>query len=105
MNKEESTKKTKEGPYDVEITKSNSKNKKYKAVISKDGKKVKTLHFGDTRYEHFKDKIGEYSNLDHNDKLRRERYLSRAMGIKNKQGQLTWLDPLSPNYYSVNYLW
>ena len=26
-------------------------------------------------------------------------------GIKNKQGELTWKDKNSANYYSVRYLW
>ena len=84
-----------------EFTKSKSKNKKY-SVITPKGKKI---NFGDKRYPQFKDKIGMYSDKNHLDKKRRENYLSRAKGIKNKQGQLTYKNPESANYYSVKYLW
>jgi hypothetical protein len=65
----------------------------------------KWIHFGDTRYEQYEDKIGLYSHLNHFDKRRRANYLSRAKGIKNKKGERTYLDKSSPNYYSVKYLW
>jgi hypothetical protein len=84
--------------------KSKAKNKKYSVYVMKNGKK-KLINFGDTRYQHFKDKIGDYSNLDHNDKKRQKSYLSRAKGIKDKQGNLTWRDKNSANYYAVKYLW
>lgn len=84
--------------------KSTAKNKKYSVYVLKNGNKT-LIHFGDKRYQHFKDKIGLYKNLDHNDKERRERYLKRAKGIKNKKGQLTWKDRNSSNYYSVKFLW
>ena len=82
---------------------SNRQFKKY-SVITPAGR---TLHFGDTRYKHYKDTTGlkHYSHLDHGDKNRRERYLVRAKGIKNKHCELTYLDPESANYYSVKYLW
>ncbi len=81
--------------------KSTIKGKKY-SVITPKGKKI---HFGNTDYEHFKDKIGLYSHLDHNDPIRRKNYLARAKGIKDKNGNLTWKDPESPNYYAIKYLW
>tara|TARA_R110000765_G_scaffold286905_1_gene383355 strand:- start:777 stop:1088 length:312 start_codon:yes stop_codon:yes gene_type:complete len=80
--------------------------KKYSVYIPTNTKKgYKTIHFGDTRYQQFKDKIGTYKQLDHGDPVRRKSYLARAKGIKNKQGELTWKDRSSPNYYSVRYLW
>lgn len=87
----------------LSFRKSNRKNKKY-SVTTPSGK---TLHFGDSRYEHYKDStgLGLYSNLDHKDKQRQQRYLARAKGIKNKDGKLTSGDPESPNYYSIKYLW
>jgi len=84
-----------------EFTKSKSKNKKY-SVITPKGKKI---NFGDKRYQQFNDKIGLYSKMDHGDPIRRKSYLSRSKGIKNKQGQLTYKNPESANYYSVKYLW
>jgi len=65
------------------------------------------IHFGDTRYEQFKDQtpLKLYSNLNHNDAKRRINYLQRSKGIKDKNGNLTYLNKNSPNYYSVKYLW
>ena len=51
--------------------KSNLKFKKYAVYVLKDGKR-RLIHFGDARYQQYKDKIGLYSHLDHNDKKRRE---------------------------------
>jgi hypothetical protein len=75
--------------------KSKAKNKKYSVYIMKDGKK-KLIHFGDSRYQQFKDKLGEYSNLDHNDKKRRDLYYKR-------HGKATSKD--SAKYFSHKYLW
>ena len=81
---------------------STRKNKKY-SVITPSGRVV---HFGDKRYQHFKDKaLGVYSNLDHNDKVRRRSYRRRARGIKNKNGKAVFLDKESPAYYSYRFLW
>ena len=51
-----------------EFTKSKSKNKKYSVITPK----KKIIHFGDTRYSQFKDKIGLYSDKNHLDKKRRD---------------------------------
>ena len=55
---------------------STRKNNKYVATFSS-GKKI---HFGSSQYSDY---------LIHKDKKRKERYLSRAKKIKNKQGELT----------------
>ena len=47
--------------------KSKAKNKKYSVYVMK-GEKKRLIHFGDSRYEQFKDKIGYFSHLDHGDK-------------------------------------
>ncbi len=83
---------------------SKSKNSKYSVYVIKNDKK-KLIHFGDSRMQQFKDKLGHYSNLDHGDKERRKRYLARAKGIKDKNGNLTWKNKNSANYYSIKYLW
>lgn len=85
----------------MEFLKSTRKNKKYMIFYNN-----KWIHFGDIRYEHYKDRtpLKLYSYLDHNDKQRRKNYLQRSMGIKSK-GNLTYNDPNSPNYYSIKYLW
>jgi|TARA_R110000803_G_scaffold33008_1_gene72395 hypothetical protein len=70
-------------------------NKKFSVYVMKEGKK-RLIHFGDSRYEDFR---------QHKDEKRRKSYLARAKGIKNKKGELTWKDKNTPNYWSVHYLW
>ncbi len=79
------------------------KHKKY-SVMSPTGR---TIHFGDKKYGHYKDTtpIKHYTNLDHLDEMRRERYLNRALKIRDKEGNLTYNNPESPNYYALRYLW
>jgi cyclopropane fatty-acyl-phospholipid synthase-like methyltransferase len=84
--------------------KSKAKNKKYSVYIIKDDN-IKLIHFGDTRYQHFFDKIGEYPELNHLDQDRRNRYLKRSMKIRNAKGELTAHDITSANYWSINFLW
>lgn len=71
---------------------STRKNNKYMVKLS-DGKKI---HFGSPKYEDF---------LIHKDEVRREKYRTRAMKIKNKQGELTYNNPESPNFWAINLLW
>lgn len=71
---------------------SSRKNKKYMETFP-DGKKV---HFGSVQYPDY---------LIHEDSARKERYLVRAKKIKNKQGELTYQQPESSNYWSVHLLW
>lgn len=85
------------------VNKTKSKNK-YWVYVKKDDR-VKKIGFGMKGMQQFKDKLGYYKSLDHNDKERRKRYLARAKGIKNKKGELTWNDKNSANYYSIRYLW
>lgn len=73
------------------LEKSTRKNKKYMVNY-----KNKIIHFGQKGYEDF---------LDHKDPDRRNNYLTRAKGIKNKKGQLTYNNPFSSNYWSINILW
>lgn len=70
-----------------------------------DGNRKRLIHFGDAKMEHYKDKTGIWSAKDHNDKQRRNNYLARSSGIKDKQGNLTKDNPLSPNYHSRRVLW
>ena len=86
--------------------KSNVKNKKYRVEFMYNGKLHK-VNFGDKRYEQFKDStpLKLYNHLDHNNKERRKNYRARASRIKNKKGELTYKNPLYPNYWSYKYLW
>ena len=61
--------------------------KKFKKLKVKVGDK--TIHFGDTRYQHFKDKTGLLAkSLNHGDKARRQNYLTRSGAIRDKDGKL-----------------
>ena len=71
---------------------SKRKNNKY-VVTLQNGKKV---NFESSQYPDF---------LIHKDDERKEKYLSRAKKIKNKQGELTYTNPESSNFWSVNLLW
>jgi uncharacterized protein YlbG (UPF0298 family) len=85
--------------------KSLSKYKKYSVYVLDKKNNPKLIHFGDMKYQHYKDKIGEYKHLDHLDEKRRINYLKRAKGLKDKYGELTYNNKNSPNYWSINYLW
>ena len=71
---------------------SKRKDMKY-TVTLETGKKV---NFGSAKYEDY---------LLHKDEERRQKYLKRAKAIKNKQGELTFNNPQSANYWSINLLW
>ena len=83
---------------------SKSKTKKYNVYVKVNGK-VKKISFGQKGMGQFKDKGGHYKSLDHGDEKRRQSYLKRAKGIKNKKGELTWKDKNTANYWSIRYLW
>ena len=69
-----------------------SKRKNYKYIIEYDNKKI---HFGSTNTEDF---------ITHKDPVRRDKYLTKAKKISNKDGQLTYQTPSYPNYWSVKLL-
>ena len=71
---------------------STRKNNKYMVTLP-EGKKV---HFGSPKYPDY---------LFHKDEERRDRYLSRATKIKNKQGELTHELIESPNFWTSKLLW
>lgn len=79
-------------PYTVKV--STRKNKKYD--IFKNGKYL--LSFGDSRYQHYKDKLGHYSNLDHNDEERLRKFRERF-------GSKDFSNPDKALFWSWYYLW
>lgn len=83
--------------------KSTRKNKKY-SVITPSGK---TVHFGSSSYEQYKDStgLGLYSHLDHNDEKRRDNYRARHKKIKLKDDSYAYLNKEQPSYYSWHFLW
>ena len=86
----------------VEFKKSNRKNKKYMVNINN-----KWIHFGDIRYQHYKDStpLKLYTHLDHNDPARRKRYRQRHEAIKTREGQPAYKDKNKASYWAYNYLW
>jgi hypothetical protein len=72
--------------------KSKRKNKKYD--VFKNNRYI--VSFGDNRYQQYKDKIGIYKKLDHNDKKRRDNYYTRH----GKDAKLE-----TPKWFSHRYLW
>ena len=82
-----------------------SKNKYWVYVKADNKRGYKKIGFGHKDYKHFKDKIGDYKSMNHNDPERRKRYLLRAKGIKDKQGNLNYKNKNTGNYWSINYLW
>jgi hypothetical protein len=71
---------------------SRRKNKKYD--VFKNGKYITS--FGDKNYQQFKDKIGLYSHLNHNDENRRRLYYARHKLKAEKE---------SAKWFSHRYLW
>ena len=65
------------------------------------------IHFGDSQMQQFRDTtpLKLYSHLDHGDEKRKKSYLARAKGIKDKNGNLTYKDKNSANYFSIRFLW
>ena len=73
------------------LQRSTRKNKKF--VVTYGGEQI---HFGDSRYQDY---------TQHGDKKRRESYLKRARGIRDKHGRFTFRDKTSPNYWAIRILW
>lgn len=73
------------------IEKGSAKNKKWKAIFYDDkGKKIRTVQFGDNRYEDY---------TQHKDKQRRKRYLERHKKDLSKG------DYMSAGHLSYYILW
>ena len=92
--------KVKIGNVRYDYQKSTRKGKKLMVTVND-----KTIHFGDSSMQHYKDKTGIWKGLDHKDKNRRDNYRKRAGGIKDKEGNLTYLNPMSANFHSYHILW
>ena len=68
---------------------SSAKNKKYSVYVMKDGRR-RLIHFGDSRYGQFRDKLGHYAHLDHNDRARRQSYYKRHGPATDKNTAKYW---------------
>lgn len=82
------------------FTPSTRKNKKYMAEFP-DGTKV---HFGDKRYQHYFDRIGKYSYLNHYSDERRMNYLIRHRNDL-KLDENGKINKKTPGYLAMTYLW
>jgi hypothetical protein len=80
--------------------------KKYKAKIyDTSDKKIRTVEFGDQRYQQYYDKIGMYDNLNHLNRKRRKEYRSRHGNIITKDGKKAYKIPYTPAFFSYYLLW
>eukprot|EP01043_Picozoa_sp_COSAG02_P059011 COSAG02_NODE_7444_length_3010_cov_9.551013_4_plen_85_part_00 len=68
---------------------SRAKNKKYSVYVRKHGRK-RLIHFGDKRYQQYRDKLGHYRELDHSDPERRKRYYDRHGPSGDKNTSKYW---------------
>ena len=86
----------------LEFKKSTHKGKKYMVYYN-----GKWIHFGSIINQQYRDStpLKLYSYLDHNDEKRRQNYLARAKGIRDKKGNLTYKDKKSSNYWAYHFLW
>ena len=87
--------------------------KKYTAHIkNKETKKIRKLHFGDRRYQQYKDRteLKLYKNKNHGTRKRMQNYYSRHSGTKTRKQGITKEIKKSKGYYtpkllSHQYLW
>ena len=75
---------------------SKAQNKKYSVYVKSSTGGKKLIHFGDKRYEQYKDKLGHYKSKDHKDTTRRKAYYDRHGPATNKN---------TPKYWSHKILW
>tara|TARA_R110002074_G_scaffold37348_3_gene101387 strand:- start:2264 stop:2524 length:261 start_codon:yes stop_codon:yes gene_type:complete len=69
---------------------SKAKNKKYSVYVKGSKGNPRLIHFGDKRYQQYKDKIGHYKSQDHLDKKRRASYYSRHGNAMSKDTAKYW---------------
>jgi hypothetical protein len=74
----------------VNITKSNKQFKKLRAqFVNPETGKLNTIHFGDNRYTHYRDKSGIWKHKDTMDPTRRELYRKRHAKDLDTDEQIT----------------
>lgn len=84
----------------LRFEKSKRKNKKYTVFIfNKKTKRINKVHFGDIRYEQYKDTtpLKLYSHKNHLDKERRKRYKARHEKTRHRKYSASW--------FSDKFLW
>ena len=73
---------------------SKAKNKKYSVYVKSESGGKKLIHFGDKRYEHFKDKLGHYSSKDHGSSERKKAYYARHGKTSDKNTAKYWANKI-----------
>lgn len=87
--------------------------KKYTAYIkNKKTQKIRKLHFGDARYEQYKDRtpLLLYKKQNHKSRKRMQNYFSRHSGTKYRKKAIEFEKKKNDNYYTPKilshiYLW
>lgn len=87
--------------------------KKYTAFVkNRKTRKIRKIHFGDQRYQQYKDrtKLKLYASKDHKTKRRMQRYYLRHSKTKNRQEAIHKEIKASGGYYNAKilshkYLW
>ena len=87
--------------------------KKYTAYVRNNKtKKTRVIHFGDQRYQQYKDRVnlGLYTHKNHNTRKRMNRYFLRHSGIKNRLEAIEKEKRKSKGFYNAKilsheYLW
>lgn len=60
-------------------------NKKYYALVGN-----RRVYFGARAYQHYRDRLGAYSRLDHLDPERRRRFKQRFERYRHRRGTAAW---------------
>ena len=98
----------------IQFEKSDRKGKKYKVIVKNiETGKTRTIHFGGLGYQQFRDStpLGLYSQLNHGETRRKQRYYTRhSGGIKKKNAAVKREIKLSGGLYNPKilshiYLW
>ena len=97
----------------IKFEKSKKQHKKYTAYIKNNKtKKVRKLHFGDNRYQQYKDRtpLKVYKHLNHGTRKRMRNYFNRHSGFKNRTKAINYEKNKSKGLYtpkilSHTYLW
>ena len=76
--------------YNKPIPANNNKNK-FKIILRKDNKKIKTIYFGAIGYQHY--------TSGHLDEKRKANYINRHKSNED------WNDELTAGFYAYHYLW
>ena len=103
LNMKEKIIKFKKGPFP----------KKYTAFIKNNKtKKIRKIHFGDSRYQQYKDRtpLKLYSKNNHNTRKRMQNYFNRHSGTKNRKKAIRKEKIKSKGFFNAKilshiYLW